>query len=258
MNLRLICLVFFLSFGGFVTAQLQDLKGRIIAANDVEGIHILNRTSVKYAISDQNGDFDIPVKLSDTITVTGLAYKTQNLIITKEILKKDIFKIYLEINIDDLEQVTVGKILTGNIDSDIRNTKVKTPINFYDLGIPGYTGKQKTLNERKLASTSSGGGLIPLVGLINAITGRTKELKENIKLDKKIACVERFKNNYKSMIFETEKLSDTFQDRFFNFIFDSEKLDSACYSGSAFKTIEFLKAELILYKQSLTSDDKKD
>jgi len=212
---------------------------------------------VKYTVTDIDGSFTIPAKFNDTLTISGLRYKTKEFIITRAVIERNNLAVYLEENITQLDQVVVGKILTGNLESDIKNQDIEVPINFYDLGIPGYTGKPKTLNERKLTAASSGGG-IPLIAIINAINGKTKELKKMVALDKDIECVKRLKTAYKSMIFEDEELSEELQNRFFNFIMDSEKLQAACSSGNVLTPIMFLKEELELFKTRLTSNDKKD
>ncbi|WP_188373681.1 carboxypeptidase-like regulatory domain-containing protein [Winogradskyella haliclonae] len=240
------------------SAQLIDLKGKVIGSGEVEGIHILNKTALKYIVTDTDGSFVIPVKFNDTLTISGLRYKTKEIVIDKSILAKKGVEIFLTENVTQLDQVIVGKILTGNLGSDIKNQEVETPINFYDLGIPGYTGKPKTLNERKLAEATSGGGLVPLNPIINAITGRTKMLKQRIKLDRKIKCVEQLKAAYQNIIFEGEGFSEELQNRFFNFIMDSEKLQDACNAGNVLTPITFLKEELKLFKIQLASNDKKD
>ncbi|SHG59722.1 carboxypeptidase-like regulatory domain-containing protein [Winogradskyella jejuensis] len=240
-----------------VSAQLQNLKGKIINNSEVEGIHILNKTALKYTVTNKDGSFVIPVKTNDTLTFSGVKYKAKEIVITQSIIFTNNLELSLEENVTQLDQVVVGKILTGNIESDLKNQEIEVPINFYDLGIPGYTGKQKTLSERKLAAATSGGG-IPLIAIINVITGRTKELKERVKLDKSIICVERLKSSYKDLIFEEENLSEVLQNRFFNFIMDSEKLDEACNANNVLYPITFLKEELQLFKTQLTLDDKKD
>ena len=143
-------LLFTLSTSLYSFSQLQDLKGKVIGSGDVEGIHILNKTALKYTVTDTDGSFTIPVKLNDTLTISGLRYKIKELSITEIDISTKPFLIYLTESVTELDEVTVGKILTGNLGSDIKNQDVETPINFYDLGIPGYTGKQKTLSERKL------------------------------------------------------------------------------------------------------------
>ncbi|MBT8244069.1 MAG: hypothetical protein HKP48_10870 [Winogradskyella sp.] len=258
--MRIIKLIFFgicLTSSLVASAQLIELKGKVIGVGRDEGLHILNKTALKYNITDENGYFEIPAKVNDTVVFSGLTYKLKEVVITKTMISKNKMEVYLTENITQLDQVTVGKILTGDIDSDLRNLDIETPINFYDLGILGYTGKPKTLSERKLISATSGGG-IPLVGLINAITGKTKELKERIALDKDINCVEKLKVSYKDLIFEDENLPEELQNRFFNYIIDSENLQKACYSSNVLSSITFLKEELKLFKTQLTLDAKED
>ena len=47
---------------------------------------------------------------------------------------------------------------------DIKNNEVERPIDFYDIGIPGYTGKPKTQSERRLHEADAG-KMIPSFGL---------------------------------------------------------------------------------------------
>ena len=250
--------VFTLLLSVSASAQLRDIKGKVIGNGEVEGIHILNKTALKYTVTDIDGSFVISARLNDTLTISGLRYKTKELVLNKSMLEKNPIEIFLTESITQLDQVVVGKVLTGDLGSDIKNQDVETPINFYDLGIPGYTGKPKTLNERKLSEATSGGGFLPLNPIINAITGRTKMLKQRIKLDKKIKCVDKLKAAYKDIIFEDEEFSEELQNRFFNFIMDSEKLQGACNSDNVLTPITFLKEELKLFKIQLISNDKKD
>ena len=237
-----------ISCSGLISAQLRDIKGKISASNDLEGIHVLNKTALKYTVTDTDGSFVIPVKLNDTLTISGLAYKTKNVIITTSFLNKTEIIINLEDEITQLDDVILGRVLTGSLNSDIKNTETEAPINFYDLGIPGYIGKQKTLSERKLiAATSSGGGL-PLIPLINAISGKTKKLKERVKQDKKIECVNRLRNEYRETLFENQNSSETEQNKFFNFILDSEEIEKICKSKNPLLKIDFLNKELKLFK----------
>jgi len=255
---KVLFFVFCLSISFFTSAQLIDLKGKVIGVGNVNGLHVLNKTALKYNITDENGYFEIPAKINDTVVFSGLTYKLKEIVVTKAMISKNEIEVYLIEDITQLDQVTVGKVLTGNIDSDLRNLKVQTPINFYDLGIPGYTGKQKTLEERKLYEAMSGGGILPLNPLINLITGRTKQLKKQLKLSRDMKCVDRLKASYKNLIFEDKNFSEELQNRFFDFIMDSDYLQKACYSSDALSPITFLQNELKLFKNRLAEDEKKN
>ena len=46
-----------------INGQNKDLNGQLIANDEVEGIHILNKTASKYTISNADGSFIISAKL---------------------------------------------------------------------------------------------------------------------------------------------------------------------------------------------------
>lgn len=240
------------------SAQLQDLKGKIIAKDDVEGIHILNKTALKYTVTDTDGSFEILAKVNDTLTISSLKYEIKELLITQNMLATNALNVTLKEKVTELDEVLVGKILLGDLNADITNLDIKTPINFYDLGIPGYKGKPKTLGERKLAEATSGGGLIPFAPLINAITGRTKYLKKIVQLERDIKCVERLKDTYRKVIFTNEEYSQEYQSQFFEFIMDSDDLQNVCISKNVLTPVTFLQKELKQFETLKSPNVKKD
>jgi len=157
-----------------LSAQDLDILGKVMAEDDdIEGIHIINKTANKFTITDVNGAFTISAKLNDTILISGIKYKHQEVIVNELIIQSKHMTVYLEEHIYQLDEVLLGKFLTGDLRTDILNTKIKDEINFYDVGIQGYAGKPKTQSERRLNEAITGGGFIPLNPIINAITGRT-------------------------------------------------------------------------------------
>jgi hypothetical protein len=240
------------------TAQLQNLKGKVTASEDVEGIHILNKTALKYTVTNTDGTFEILARANDTLTISSLKYETKELRITEANISNNSLTVFLVDKIIELDEVVVGKILTGNLSSDMANLKVETPINFYDLGIPGYTGKPKTLSERKLYEATTGGGIIPFAPIINAITGRTKMLKKNIQLDNDMRCMRRFKDEYRDVLFYGDEFSEAYQNQFFNFMMLSEDFRTVCTNGSALSKVAFLQKELKTFKKSKPLDDNKN
>ena len=137
-----------------VNAQRKDLDGQLIANDEVEGLHILNRTASKYTISNEDGSFIIPAKALDTLFISGLKYEVQEFVITQSIIDLGSFSVLLIEKINELDEVIVGKILTGSLQSDLENSDAKPEIDFYDLGIPGNTNLPLTQNEQKLHTFS--------------------------------------------------------------------------------------------------------
>ncbi|WP_179005128.1 carboxypeptidase-like regulatory domain-containing protein [Winogradskyella forsetii] len=250
-------------FGLNLHAQTKDLKGQLIANDEVEGLHIQNKTSAKYTISNEDGSFVIPAKVQDTLVISGVKYQKQEFVITSTIMDLGQFNVQLIENVNELNEVVVGKILTGSLESDLENSDAKTEINFYDLGIPGYTGKPLTQNERKLHDADAGpmgyvglGGGVNLHKLLNTISGRTKKLKAIVALDDRDRCVERFRRDYESFLFEKDSLSENLRNEYFLFCQEDEEFLTLCNENNDIKLLEFLQTKLKVYRENRKSVSK--
>lgn len=243
-------------------AQLKNLKGSIIANDEVEGIHILNKTTVKYTVTDTDGSFNILAKVNDTLTISSLKYKTKIVVITADIVLKNTIKIYLTEKVNQLNEVVVGKVLSGSLSSDMSNFGEDTEVNFYDLGIPGYIGKPKTLPERKLADADGGswgsvgiGFSLNFHKLLNRISGRTKKLKQLVVLDEKDKCQKKLKEQYSKAIFESEEVPEALIADYFYFCMDDLNFTGICERNDPTEIIPFLKEKLKAYLVNLNSTE---
>jgi hypothetical protein len=254
--IRIKLLFFFLLviFSSEIASQTQEITGEIKASGDVFGIHIINKTASKFAITDDNGVFEVLAKLNDTIIVSGLQYIPKEFIVTDIIMQTKNVTINLDDNVNVLDQVTVGEILTGDLMSDIENSDTKSDLNFYDLGIPGYTGPQKTQRERRLYEATSGSGLLPLNPFINWVSGRTKRLKEQIVLEETSIAVNEAEALYSELLFETESLDASKRKEFFYFSADDPDFLTLSKTKNELKMLEFLKLKLEAFKLQIEND----
>lgn len=241
-----ICLIVF-SLSSEIRSQNQDIIGAIKASGDVFGIHIVNKTSNTYAISNDEGIFEISAKLNDVVIVSGIQYIPLEIVITDIIIQTKQLVVNLDDNVTLLNEVTVGKILTGDLMSDIENSESKRDLNFYDLGIPGYTGKRATQSERRLYEAKSGSGLVPLNPIINWISGRTKQLKEQIVREEINIAVEDAFSTYAALVFEAQALDETMQKQFFHFCSDDPSFLPLSKTRNELKMLEFLKLKLVAF-----------
>ncbi|MBA6153327.1 hypothetical protein [Gelidibacter maritimus] len=245
--------------------QTVDLRGQIVANDDVEGIHILNNTSSTFTISNRKGEFTIPVQLNDTLAFSGVSYIKKEIVVSQDIFNSKLLTVYLEEKVTTLDEVVVGHILTGDLNSDLRNSGIERGINFFDLGIPGYAGKPKTQSERRLY-TAGDFKPIHLLGLLagslevdpilNAISGRTKLLKHRIQLENKDKCIDRAKSNLAQMLFSAHPLKERYRNQFFYFCADDAQFETLCIIKDDFKTFEFLKEKLVSFKSILQLKDE--
>ncbi|NRD23168.1 hypothetical protein HNV10_07945 [Winogradskyella litoriviva] len=244
----------------FTNAQRKNINGQLIAQDEVDGLHIQNKSAAKYAISNEDGSFVIPVKVSDTLIVSGIKYQKKTLVITALIYESGQFNIPLIENVSELNEVVIGEILTGSLESDVENSDAETEINFYDLGIPGYKGKPLTQNERKLHDADAGpmgyigfGGGVNLHKLLNRISGRTKKLKAIVELDKRDACIKRLRDDYESILFEKDTLTSNLRAEYFLYCQEDEEFLNLCNANNQLRLLEFLQAKLIAYQENRKS-----
>ncbi|OUS03416.1 hypothetical protein A9Q86_00445 [Flavobacteriales bacterium 33_180_T64] len=250
-SIKYLFIISLLIWSSQLIAQSKNITGRVIASGDVIGIHIINKTASKFAITDDNGQFEIPAKLNDTIMVSGLQYKLNEFVVNDIIMQSKEVTVNLEDEVNFLDEVVVGKVLTGDLMSDIENRDTKRQINFYNLGIPGYTGPKKTQSERRLYEAKSGSGLLPLNPVLNWISGRTNRLKAQIKREELDIAISEAMSKFSQMLFETEVLEVSKQKEFFYFSSDDPKFLHLSKIGDDMKLFQFLQEKLEAFKSQI-------
>ncbi|AXT20695.1 hypothetical protein D7030_12050 [Flavobacteriaceae bacterium AU392] len=261
------CLILFFGLLSFILkAQTTQIKGIVFGNSSLEGIHVINKSSKTYATTNAEGVFTISAKALDTIQVSSILYETKTIIVSFEDFKNKRINVYLNEAINQLNEVLVGKILTGNLNSDIANSDAERPLDFYDLGIPGYTGPKKTLAERELFDADGGGwisdvstnglgagGALNLNKILNAVSGRTKKLKRNVDLERRTNLINRIKEELSEIFFNTNALDKKHRTDFFYFCSEDKDFLRRCGSND-FEALKFLQEKLIIYKNNLASN----
>ena len=252
-----------LSFG-ILNAQTIDISGKVIGKSEVDGIHVINKSAQKFTITNNKGEFLIPAKLNDTIVFSGVTYQKKELIITQAIITSEYVTVELTELVNELDEVVVGKVLSGDLLTDINDSGAKAKINFYDLGIPGYTGVPKTQVERKLYE-ADGGSFINSVGsanigvgagvnlhkILNRITGRTKMLKSHVKFEKANTCMDEAITKFADDLFANETIEEPKMVEFFYFASDDDRFLQICKSKNELLLYEFLQEKLKIFKTHL-------
>jgi hypothetical protein len=243
-------LFFLLLTTTFVSAQPIEFTGNVQGEDDLDQIHVINKTTKAYGITNVAGDFKILAKLNDTIVFSSILYQKKEIIVNPTDVKNKHISIKMFSFINELDEVVIGRILTGNMLSDIKNMGNKKQITFADVGIPGYAGKPLTQSERRLKEASSlnptvgggigGGGIgLQLNPIINAITGRTKELKNRVDIENRENLLIKVKLKFINTFFEEYPLIESKRDEFFLFCSEHKEFKAQC-SSSDLKTLQFL------------------
>jgi len=261
----LFILYFFIGSVAIVQAQnLKTITGTITAEDDLENIHIINKSSKRFTVSNAKGAFSIEAKLNDTIVFSSIQYKTKEVIIHAPILINNTLYISLSEAINTLDEVVVGTILTGNLMLDIGNSTAASEINFDDVGIPGYKGKRKTKAERDLSGAGGEfkpimllgllGGSLPVDPIINGITGRTKKLKKRIALERNNELRYDIRQRLSGDFFSEHPLSELKQMDFWYFCSDDPNFEARCMNKRDVEILAYLNEKYIQYNKNLKSE----
>lgn len=230
--------------------QSVEISGKIDSKISLENIHVINKTAQVFSITNSKGEFKISASLNDTITFSSIQHQPKIVVVDRNMVLFKAIKIVLDEQVNELDEVVVGKVLTGNLLSDIKNVKGDAPINFYDVGIPGYTGKPATQTERRLNEATTGAGFIPLNPILNAISGRTKILKNRVKLEEREALMQSIKGRLSKDFFVSNPLNEELKMDFFYFCADDENFIKYCQNETDFKILIFLRHK---YKQYMAN-----
>ena len=246
-------------------AQMTELLGRVEADESIDGIHVVNKSRRQFATTNASGEFKIQAMAKDTLVISSVQYELVSLIVSEEDIALEKLTVRLKSKVNELDEVVVGKILTGDLSSDILNSDAKPDINFYDVGIPGYTGKKKTANEKRLQEASDmnptmGGSLggvgmsVSAIALINAITGRTKRLKHIVKLERDEALMYGLKARLSKSFFDENPMADNLKMDFLYFCSEDDNFMARC-GTSDLEAIEFMKEKYEQYQKNRTSKE---
>lgn len=94
------------------TAQEGDrtlLRGTVLYRNSVvPNENVINTTAQKATITDEGGNFTIPVKAGDEVVFMALNYQLQMVVITDEILKNNRLVVEVTEKVTELDEVVVS------------------------------------------------------------------------------------------------------------------------------------------------------
>lgn len=175
--LLLLLFVFQISF-----AQEKLIHMRISSdGNSVEGINIVNLVNEKSAVSDFNGEFYILAKAEDLLVFSAINFEYKRKIIDESDLKLNIIEVEMVQKTNQIEEVVIEKY----------------NMNAVEMGILSKPAKVYTPAERKVRTATTG----LLDPLLNLISGRTKNLKENVQIEQNIYILERLDDLYEDQYF---------------------------------------------------------
>ena len=203
---------------GFVghAQNMEDFSGKVFSDSlDISGIHVVNKNSGATTITNRKGEFSIGAKPTDTILFSAVHIKLQALVMDSLVLSQPEINVHIEHAVNELKEVVVKPHnLTGNLADDVTSAP-PPPINFKDVGIPGFQGERR----EKIRYSSTGNLilstlLLPIMpldieGMYKQISGYNKRLRQSRKLNKQLQTVHRMIDFYGTDFLQREfSLSD--------------------------------------------------
>ena len=228
------------------------INGKITASKgeDVEGINIYNKSSQKGTITSATGNFELKVAENDRILITAMQFQSFTVIVDKGILETKKMNIYLNLVINQLEEVVIRPYdISGNIVADVKRINIITVQNNWDLSYEnlefGYefsADSQTAVMGNKAeeayfnGAVQAGGDILGLASLFFKKKKTEKQIISETDMVTK-AVQSRFGNNY---IAETFNIPEEKVNEFIYFVEESGIDKSLLRSENELQLIEFL------------------
>ena len=179
-NKKFFLIFFLVVINASAQSIFSKLEGKVTNVNKgIADVHVMNTSANRATITDAEGLFSISAKLNDTILFSAVQYKRMTLVVSRAMLESRSIIVPMEEFINELDEVVVRPYnLSGDLSRDMNSLNSEKVYVASTLGLPNAYVKPITQAERKLNEATTGGGLVPLNPIINAISGRTKYLKK--------------------------------------------------------------------------------
>lgn len=189
--LHCICLLLLPLFA--LSQQRPAINGRVVTENGISGIDnvlVINYTAQRETYTDSLGYFTVNANLGDLLVISNHRILEKKIRYTQDLIKKNLLLIPVAVQVTELEEVKIA--IDNNLTAE-------------GLGIVAKNQKKYTPAERKLY-TAGDFKPIHLLGLlagslevdpiINAINGKTKRLKKEIKMERREAVINKVNDLY--------------------------------------------------------------
>ncbi len=238
-----IFLFFFLVFFQTKAQEVKILHGQILTDSlSPNNIHIVNLSLKKGTTSKSSGEFDIPVRVNDSILFSSIQFQNKTIRIKEEMINSGRMEIKLYPANNELAEVQISDLnLSGVLSEDVSKLRIFERQKF---GIP-YAVEPISQTERQLYTATHSAGGIPLDLLLNTLNGKIKMLKKVKANDDLAANVEKGMNIVGIEFFIKEfGLKENEVENFVYFCARDPKFEELLKSGNNLGQIEFYKSKI--------------
>ena len=228
-------IAYILFFCSVVSFGQKKLVGKVTNSGEKEWIHVFNKTYNKYTITDEDGAFQILVRINDTLVFSAIQFELKEVVISESIINDMLLSVLLKEQVNELDVVYIKPNLSGDLLADSKHIKTKSVVTAKTLGLPNAHVIPPTQAERKLyTATHSDGGVD---AIINAISGRTKMLKKMAGYAKKTNLENSVVSSFSQIMMNDFKIPE---DKLFDFLYYAS-------SDALFSQIVKTNSNIIIY-----------
>lgn len=219
--------------------------------HSLKDVHILNKTSKIGTITNDSGKFKILVKESDTLFISHLNFKNQEILITNKIIQERSILINMVAITHILEEVTISKPKNiFYIDKDImpHNTPI---VNAKTLKLPYANSKAK--KDDSVIKIRSGFA-ISLPNLINSLNGNNRRARKANKLYKQDKNLKKIRKYFTDDFFVTDlKIKKQYINQFLNYC-ASKNIIQQYLKGDSLELVKILLKESKTFAHQIDND----
>lgn len=219
------------------------LQGKITnEGHPVEKVNIANETTGKSTVSDFQGHFNIAAKKDDVLIFSAVNLETKRITVNQLHLTQKELLVKMNTSILPLEEVKVNE---------------NSGITAENLRIIPRGQKKYTPAERRLHEATTGSGIVPLNPILNAISGRTKMLKKELRVEKKERLLLQLDGWFEDDFYEnTLKISENYVRGFHHFVIEDTDFVRALKAKNKTLTKFLAKQLAIKYHDILAVEQK--
>ncbi len=230
----------------------KKLDGRVYSKDgDVAATNVQNITANRGTITDFDGFFTITANVNDTLVFSAVQFQKKEIVITKEILQQDFLNVTLADALTELDEVVVTPYsLTGDITTDLDLISIGPVVTSSTLGLPNAYVKPISKAERELYAATAN-PFMSFDPLINAITGRTKMLKQRVARNKLYSRTEQVKAFYADSLFRIDlKIPEDKIDDLLYFCEVDASFQVTVDTRDHLKIWEYIRKKSIVYREN--------
>lgn len=255
-------LFLFLSSTVVFSQETIVLRGEVLNDSiEKASLSVVNISLRRGSITNEAGIFEIPARVSDTITISAVQYESRQFVVTQKMYDRKRMSLYLEPKINKLDEVFVNNgFLSGVLDLDANDISLKELLagiqKAADQGLLEDVEIAKKEERRLHTATSGTNGTakesftalaIPLPWLINGINGKTKKLKKHLAVvtyqDKVTEAITRYSD---SLYVRDLQIPKALIEDFMFYALQDERIERMDISNSLL-FLEFLSTKATVY-----------